>query len=124
MSGRKNIEDAIQKQLVLWLQKEYPQIEFYFNKNEGLKNIIEAVNDKKMGLKAGYPDLVLFTPKKGVTYILHLELKKKKGKLNDAQRDWHSKFISTANRKAAIAYGYTEAQTAILNWLRDISENN
>lgn len=123
--SRKRIEAAIQKQLILWINQEHPLIRYKANKNEDAGSVVKALENIRMGrAEAGYPDLTLEIDKFGWTWILELELKTKKGKLNDAQKDWHSKFISTANRKAAIAYGYIEAQTAVTNWLRDISENN
>jgi len=123
MNGkRKNIEDVIQKQLVLWLKQHSSNIEFFFNKNEGKKSIVEAVNDKKMGLTAGRPDLDLYINdfELDLTYILHLELKKKDGKLNAAQKIWHNNFKPTLNRQAKVAYGFDEAKEIINQWIAEI----
>ena len=80
MSGnkqRKNVEAAIQRELIKWLHIEHPTIEIIYRKNEGKKSIITAVLDKLMGLASGVPDLQLLQNKRGWTYILELELKTK-----------------------------------------------
>jgi hypothetical protein len=124
MSGKRNrIEAAIQKQLILWLDQEHPLVRYKANKNEDAGSAIKALENIRMGrAEAGYPDLTLEIDKFGWTWILELELKTKIGTLNPNQKLWWSKFISTINRKGAIAYGLDEAKTAILNWLRDISD--
>ena len=119
---RKNTEIIIQRELIKWIKQEYPTIEVIWQKNEGKKFQLTAILDKKSGLISGFPDLTLYKPHKGFTYILHLELKTKIGTLNPNQKLWWSRFLSTKNRKGAIAYGLEEAKTAILNWLRDISD--
>lgn len=124
MSGRKNIEMAIQRELIKWLHLTYPQVEIIYRKNEGKKSIITAILDKLAGLAAGVPDLQLLMNYDGWTYILELELKKLKGSLNDNQEEWWDKFIPTKNRKGAIAYGYIQAQEAVRNWVSGIGENN
>ena len=122
MSGRKNPEQAIQRQLVLWLRLQYPTMEIRYNKNENKRDVVQAINDKRMGQAiAGTPDLTLFCNKRGWTYILELELKTKVGTLNPNQKLWHANFFSTQNRKAAISYGFDEAQVAVANWLSSIS---
>ncbi|MEC8055725.1 MAG: VRR-NUC domain-containing protein [Pseudomonadota bacterium] len=53
--------------------------------NGGSRNIIEATKLKKMGVKAGVPDLQLIVPN-GEVHGLWIELKSKKGKLQPSQR--------------------------------------
>ena len=122
--ARKNIESAIQKELVRWMAREYPAVEILYVKNEGKKNIIEAQNDKRMGLAVGWPDLTLFKIYDNTTHILHLELKTKIGKLSASQKEWHSKFKQTKNRIAKVAYGFEEAQNVIRAWLSSLPKNN
>jgi hypothetical protein len=121
----KKIEDAIQKQLVLWIRSLFPEIDLRSNKLENKKNVLEAVNDKRKGqAKAGTPDLTLFCDYNDLTYILELELKTKKGKLNQAQIIWHKDFKSTKNHIARIAYGLDEAKTAILKWVDGVKNGS
>ena len=51
----------------------------------GSRNVIEAAKFKKMGVKAGVPDLQLLVPN-GLIHGLWIELKSKKGKLQPSQR--------------------------------------
>ncbi len=53
--------------------------------NGGSRNIIEAAKFKKLGVKAGVPDLQLIVPN-GEIHGLWIELKSKKGKLQPCQR--------------------------------------
>lgn len=53
--------------------------------NGGSRNIIEATKLKKMGVKAGVPDLQLIVPN-GQAHGLWIELKAQKGKLQPSQR--------------------------------------
>ncbi|MCU4589117.1 VRR-NUC domain-containing protein [Acinetobacter ursingii] len=53
--------------------------------NGGSRNIIEATKLKKMGVKAGVPDLQLLVPN-GLIHGLWIELKSKAGKLQPSQR--------------------------------------
>lgn len=53
--------------------------------NGGSRNILEAAKFKKLGVKAGVPDLQLIVPN-GEIHGLWIELKSKKGKLQPSQR--------------------------------------
>ena len=53
--------------------------------NGGSRNIIEATKIKKMGVKAGVPDLQLIVPN-GLVHGLWIELKAKKGTLQPSQK--------------------------------------
>lgn len=53
--------------------------------NGGSRNLIEASKLKKMGVKAGVPDLQLIIPN-GLIHGLWIELKSKAGKLQPSQR--------------------------------------
>lgn len=115
---KNKVEAAIQKELVKWMRQEYPKIDIRYNKGEGDKNLIEAIDDKRMGLaEAGTPDLTLFMDKGEYTYIFELELKRKKGKLNEAQKEWWSEFKPNKNKQGQIAYGLFDAQDKIKNWV-------
>lgn len=119
---KRRVETAIQKELVKWLNIEHPTLEFYYYKAEGEKSMVEAVEDKRMGLKAGFPDLFFFKDIDDITYVFHLELKKLKGFMHNSQKEWHSNFKTTKNRSATTARGLQAAQEAILHWLQKINE--
>jgi hypothetical protein len=138
------IESTQQKQLILWIKKELPEITIKSNKLENKKivvpiikgyeaickkiqitldkwHIVKIAEDKRMGApEAGTPDLTLTLDYKEFTYILELELKTLKGRLNDNQVDWWAKFRPTKNRKGKTAYGFLDAQKIINNWVDSI----
>jgi len=117
--ARRNIESAIQRQLVIWLHKQGLEVVGY--KAEGSKSGLTGKLDKLSGVTAGFPDLMIFKQVRSITHTLHLELKTKNGKLNKNQIKWHSEFIPSGNRKLATAYGLTQAQEIITNWLAGLS---
>jgi len=119
----KHVEKAIQKEAVLWIEQTYPDVEVYYYKAEGEKNIITAVEDKRMGLKNGFPDLFLLTDRNDFTYILHLELKKLKGVLNPNQRVWWAKFKPNYNRKGYVTYSLSEIKEYVTNWILSLPQN-
>jgi hypothetical protein len=116
----KHTESSIQRELILWLKQTYPNVEYIFRKNEGMKSQQTATLDKKMGLMAGVPDLQLLLNKNNITYILELEIKIIKGMLNPNQRRWHAAFVETSNRKLATGYGFAQCKEIIENWIKDI----
>lgn len=119
--SKKNVEATIQRHLVKWLRKEYPTVEVRYNKIENKRNALEGYMDKLLGSAvAGTPDLTLFLDRQEFTYILELELKKKDGTLNDAQKLWHKNFKETKNRKARVAYGFIEAQNVARDWVASL----
>lgn len=116
--ARRNLESAIQRQLIIWLHQQ--GLEVVHCKNEGKKSAVSAKLDKLSGCVAGFPDLMIFKQIRSITHILHLELKTKDGSLNKSQVKWHAEFKASGNRKLATAYGFIQAQEIIKNWLDSI----
>jgi len=122
MAGKVNIESTIQTQLVLWIKQTYPEVRIKYNKNEDAGSVIKAMQNKRMGrAEAGFPDLTLEVDKYNWTWILELELKKKKGVLSAVQKAWWAKFTPTKNKAGCVAYGFLEAQSAVTSWLLSVS---
>jgi hypothetical protein len=120
MAVRRNLESAIQRQLVIWLHQQGLEVVGY--KSEGYKSGMTAKLDKLSAVTAGFPDLMIFKQIRSITHILHLELKTKDGSLNKNQVKWHAEFKPSGNRKLATAYGLIQAQEIITNWLNEISK--
>lgn len=120
MAVRRNIESAIQRQLVIWLHQQ--GLEVVWIKNEGKKSAITAALDKKSALISGFPDLIIFKQVRSITHILHLELKTLKGTLNSNQKKWHASFVPSGNRKLATAYGLIQAQEITKAWLGSVTD--
>lgn len=116
---RRNIEAAIQRELIRWLHSL--GLEVVWIRNEGEKGAITAGLDSMSGLIPGFPDLIIFKQIRSITHLLHLELKKQKGALSPSQKKWHGEFIPSDNRKLATAYGLIHAQSIVTNWLESIA---
>lgn len=99
-------EDQEQKKVVSWLRAN--GIKFYHIPNGGTRNLIEAVNFKKLGVSPGVPDLCIPYARKGY-HTLYIEMKKKKGGIvSDHQKSW-IEFLISEGMKAIICRGAEEA---------------
>lgn len=109
----KKIEASVQKELVKWMRKEYPQLDIRLNKLDGRKDMLEIVEDKRMGAAIkGTPDITLMLHLKS-TYVFELELKILKGTLNQNQKDWWANFKPNKTRSGAVAKGLLHAQSLV-----------
>ena len=115
------VESAIQCELVKWLSQEYGDIEYYYNKNEGMKAKAVAMLDKRMGLIAGRVDMDLVKTVGELAYFLHLEIKTLEGGLNPNQIKYHAAFNPTKNRIIKVAYGFEECKKTIIEWIEEIN---
>lgn len=96
---------------------KYPALDLmYAIPNGGSRNIIEAHNLKKQGVKPGVPDICLPVPSVKYT-ALYIELKRRKGgRVSEAQRGW----IAALNRvgcRAVVCKGWDEARAEIERYL-------
>lgn len=114
-----HIEDNEQILLFDWAAAQsgkYPELSLLFHiPNGGKRNAREAERFKRMGVKAGVPDLFLPVPR-GKFHGLFVELKSAKGKLSDYQRQWLSE-LAASGYAACVCFGFDEAQRDILNYL-------
>lgn len=92
--------------------------------NGGKRGIRQAVRFKRMGVRAGWPDLFLATPR---TYAhinavpvkwhgLFVELKRKGGHLEPTQREIHA-LLTAQGYAVMVAWSFDEAVTYISNYL-------
>lgn len=84
--------------------------------NGGSRNIREAVNLKRQGVKKGIADMFLPIPK-GKYHGLYIELKVGKNKLSVYQKE----FLEYANKVgylAIVCYGHEEAIKCITEYLK------
>ena len=94
-------EDDLQMQCVAWFEMQYKAALIHHSPNGGKRSMKinkygkvycpEGSRFKKMGQKAGFPDLLIITPKGKVFFI---EMKSEKGKLNENQIEIHKKLQS------------------------------
>lgn len=126
----KKYEDNIQKAVMTWArwQKLDPigidgklSDFMHHSPNGGYRSRSEGANFKRMGTKAGFPDLFVFIPK-GEYHGLFIELKTPKGKSRQAGQvsDNQEMMIDRLNSigyKAVVCYGYDETVQAIKEYL-------
>ena len=114
-----HIEDNEQICLMEWATAQsgkFPELSLIFHiPNGGKRNAREAARFKRMGVKAGVPDLFLPVPRGGC-HGLFIELKAPRGKLSDYQRGW-IKSLKASGYAVSVCYGYDEARQDILHYL-------
>lgn len=91
----------------------------YHTPNGGSRNIAEAANLKRMGVKAGVPDLCLPYPS-GKYHGLYIEMKTDTGRQTAAQREYLS-WLNQAGYKAVVCHGAEEAIEVIWGYLDERS---
>ena len=91
----KHEEDDLQRACVCWFDLQYPQyrLRLHHSPNGGKRNAIEAVKFKQMGVRAGFPDLLLVIPNKYYPFM-GIELKTKTGRQSDHQKAYQKEFDS------------------------------
>jgi hypothetical protein len=105
-----------QEQVILsvWLSKL--GILHYAIPNGGSRNMLEAVNLKKEGVKRGVPDICIPIGRKG-KFGLYIELKRQKaGKLSPEQIQWGVDLIQQGY-DWAMCKGATEAKILVCKYL-------
>lgn len=83
--------------------------------NGGSRNVVEASKFKKMGVKAGVPDLQLLIPN-GLIHGLWIELKAKKGKVQPNQRLFMQR-LEEQGYLCKVCFGADEAIQEIKKYL-------
>lgn len=88
-------EDDLQRACVCWFDLQYPQyrLRLHHSPNGGKRNAIEAAKFKQMGVRAGFPDLLLLIPNKYYPFM-GIELKTKTGRQSDHQKAYQKEFDS------------------------------
>jgi hypothetical protein len=78
-------EDYIQSECLVWANNEYPQLRHFgivHIPNGGTRNKIEAAKLKTIGVRKGFPDLMIILPHGEIFFV---EMKDEKGKQSESQ---------------------------------------
>ena len=95
---------------------KYPELKLLYHiPNGGQRNIAEAANLKRQGVKAGVPDLCLPVAR-GKYHGLYIELKYGKNKPTDKQYEWLTA-LQNQGYAAVVCYGWNHAAKTITNYL-------
>lgn len=112
-------EDTIQIQIIEWcnLNKgKYPMLsDIHHSPNGGKRNVREAAKFKRMGTRAGFPDLFLAYPNKNYAGLF-IELKADGGKATQNQKEWIDR-LNSRGYYAKVCVGFEEAINTILEYL-------
>jgi hypothetical protein len=109
---RRNGEDQIQMAIAAAL--DAAGVLWMHTPNEGRCSIQEAKRRKARGVKAGVPDVLIFTPPYSYNGAA-LELKAPKGRASAEQQDWLDR-LSDAGWATAVVYGLDEAREKLREW--------
>lgn len=115
----KHIEDNLQIACVTWFTLQFPKIAQYLHHspNGGFRNAREAAKFKQMGVRPGFPDLILLYPSKGYPYLC-IEMKSEKGKQTQSQKNWQ-KLIEKTGNKYITCYSFDQFMNEINNYINN-----
>ena len=113
----RHLEDNLQIACVTWFTLQFPKIAQYLHHspNGGFRNTREAARSKQMGVRPGFPDLLLLYPSEKFHYLA-IELKSEKGKQTKSQKKWHEMIQETGN-KYVICRNIDQFMTAINDYM-------
>lgn len=84
-------EDDLQVSCIRWFDYRYPNLRrlLHHSPNEGLlvHKSADGAKRKAMGVRAGFPDLILLVPSGGYPYLA-IELKTGSGRQSDTQKEY------------------------------------
>jgi len=102
------VPDETAEQIAVADYLRYKHYLFIHVPNEGKRSITVARILKRMGLKPGFPDLIIFEPN-GTFHALVIEMKTLKGRTSEDQEEW----IRNLNAKGYYACVCKGADAAI-----------
>ncbi|MBB4863332.1 hypothetical protein HNP46_002179 [Pseudomonas nitritireducens] len=111
-------EHEDQVALIQWFDMQYPSLRGRLAAcpNGGQRNAVVAAKLKAEGVRAGYPDLNLLTPRHGFAGLF-IELKRERGgALQSDQADWLD-WLNEQGFMAVVCKGFEAAKEAITNYL-------
>lgn len=114
--ARSGSEDGEQLAIMQWCalnMVRYPELRWlHHSPNGGARNKREGAKFKAMGVKRGFPDLVLLVPC-GQYHGLTIELKKLKGGVVSSEQDEWKEFLNSQGFYATVCNGWIEAVKVI-----------
>jgi len=113
------IEDSNQKALITWFNMQYPYFKDFLVavRNEAKRTPGGHINAIQMGLKQGFPDLMLLIPRKSF-HGLCIEMKSPKGRCTPKQKRYHEA-LPTMGYSVAVCYSWLEGKKVIEDYLSE-----
>lgn len=113
----RHIEDNIQIACVRWFTLQYPEIAglLHHSPNGGKRNAREAARFKQMGVRPGFPDLILLKPSGGF-HFLCIELKTATGKQSEYQKEYQ-RLVESIGGKYVICRSFDDFRKEVISYL-------
>ncbi len=113
-----SLEELEQIAVVQWFDLCHPSLKplLYHTPNGGFRLMHEAVRLKKMGVRAGVPDLTLAIPNKGY-HGLYIEMKTLKGIASERQL-FYLDILNKMGYLALLCKGFESTKNAIEEYLK------
>lgn len=110
-------EEQLQIECVRWFSLQYPEyaILLHHSPNGGYKTAFEGMAFKRMGTRAGFPDLILLLPR-GTRPFLCIEFKSGKGQQTDNQRAYQQA-VESVGAVYAVCRSFDDFISTIENYL-------
>jgi len=119
------LEDTEQANFVDWCERNSLRLTAVPN-NTYTKSWNQKRKNHQLGLRAGFPDLIVLIPPSrsldGEGYLLPIEMKRLSGGVtSQVQKDWHNALndLGTLNVSAYICKGAEAAKTVVKHYLKD-----
>lgn len=111
-------EEKMQEWCVKWFTLAYPEhaLLLHHSPNGGARTAYEGAAFKRMGTRAGFPDLVLMLPRGGYPYLC-IEMKSKEGRQSDTQRNYQQA-VERAGALYKVCRSFDEFKEIIENYMR------
>lgn len=118
----KDLEALIQEACVTWFSYQYPEwaLLLHHSPNGGKRNAKEAAKFKRMGVRAGFPDLILLLPN-GTYHYLAIEMKtEERGSAQTANQKQYQRLIEAHGGKYVVCRSEQEFENIISSYLMPI----
>lgn len=118
MKDRGPTEDQDQVALIKWFDLQYPALRgrLAATPNGGHRHKITAAKLKAGGVRAGYPDLNLLTPRHGFAGLF-IEMKRATGGVLSAEQAAWLQWLGDQGFMAVVCKGFDAAQKTIQGYL-------
>lgn len=115
-------EESLQTWCVKWFDMQYPQYRLllHHSPNGGARTPYEGMTFKRMGTRAGFPDLVLLMPRGGYSFLC-IEMKQGKGRQSESQKEYQ-RAVESVGAKYVVCHSFDEFKVIIDNYLEPTDE--
>lgn len=111
-------EEKLQAACVRWFDLQFPTQAFllHHSPNGGARTPYEGAAFKRMGTRAGFPDLILLVPRGGCPFLC-IEMKSDKGRQRETQR-LYQRMVEGVGARYEVVRSFDEFKTLIENYLQ------